>query len=94
MATRDLGLSNATALETDTYPMIRRERRDRESRDRLAHRVLAEFREMPCLRVTIAQAERLFGLREDVGARIIAALVDQGRLRRDEEGRYTTVPLS
>jgi hypothetical protein len=76
--------------ENDTGPAIRRlvERRDTASRDALVHRVLAEFHEMPCLRLTPAQAQRLFGLRSDVSARLIGDLVRIGRLRLDEDGRY------
>jgi hypothetical protein len=64
------------------------ERRERGAREALVQRVTAEFREMPCLRITAGQAERLFGLRADVSARIISTLVQQGLLRVDEEGRY------
>jgi hypothetical protein len=65
------------------------ERRDRASRELLLRRIAAEFREMPCLRVTAEQAERLFGLRSDISNRIIAGLVQQGFLRIDEDGKYT-----
>jgi hypothetical protein len=64
------------------------ERRDRASRELLLRRIAAEFREMPCLRVTAEQAERLFGLRSDISSRIIAGLVQQGFLRIDEDGKY------
>jgi hypothetical protein len=64
------------------------ERRDRAARDLLVQRVTAEFREMPCLRVTAEQAERLFGLRSDISGRIISELMEQGLLRLDEDGRY------
>ena len=77
------------AQESGRAPLRRRwERRDPEGRHRLVQRVLAEFREMPCLRLTPEQAERLFGLRADVSARIISGLLAQGLLRIDEEGRY------
>lgn len=68
------------------------ERRDWPTRERLVDRVLAEFREMPCLRLTPHQAERLFGLRPDVSARIIEHLVRDGHLRQDADGRYACVP--
>ena len=35
---------------------------------------------MPCLRLTPGQAQRLFGLRADVCARVLAGLVDEGTL--------------
>jgi hypothetical protein len=64
------------------------ERRDRASREAIVDRVVAEFREMPCLRLTPSQARRLFGLRPDVSARVIASLVTSGQLRLDEDGRF------
>lgn len=63
-------------------------RTDPKAREQLVQRVLAEFHEMPCLRLTPQQAQRLFGLREDVAARIIHALIAKGHLRQDEDGRY------
>jgi hypothetical protein len=64
------------------------ERRDIRSRETLVQRVLAEFREMPCLRLTAAQAQRLFGLRSDVSTRVIGDLVSKGQLRLGDDGRY------
>lgn len=66
------------------------ERRNRSSREQLVERILAEFREMPCLRLTRAQAQRLFGLRADVCERIIGKLMQDGLLRLDTDGRYAT----
>lgn len=73
-------------------PILHRrgERRDPASREGLIARVSAEFREMPCLRLTGPQAERLFGLRSDIGARVIGELVRCGVLRLDADGRYAT----
>ena len=68
------------------------ERRDEAARNLLVHRVVAEFREMPCLRLTPAQAQRLFGLRSDVSARIIGKLVEEGVLRLGPDGRYASGP--
>ena len=73
-------------------PVFRRrphERRNVTARQRLVHRVIAEYREMPCLRLTPAQARRLFGLRDDVCARILGELVRERVLRIDDAGRYT-----
>lgn len=64
------------------------ERRDHSARDELARRVLSEFREMPCLRLTPKQAQRLFGLRPDVSTRVIGELIRSGHLRKDADGRY------
>ena len=81
--------------ETSLVPCrYTRERRDYESRMLLEQRVLAEFREMPCMRLTAAQAERLFGLRADISQRVIETLIHDGRLRRDDEGRYAAAPLT
>jgi hypothetical protein len=63
------------------------ERRNNPVRDALMGRVYAEFAEMRCMRLTAAQARRLFGLRPDVAERILAALVRQGSRPRDGE-RY------
>ena len=85
--------SAGAVFHVETEPLIRRrrhERRDSAAREQLVERVAAEFREMPCLRLTPAQAERLFGLRTDISARVIGELVRQGILRMDEDGRYAT----
>lgn len=64
------------------------DRRDPASRHQLLSRVRAEFEEMPCLRLTHGQAQRLFGLRADVCDRVLAALVAERTLCRDLDGRY------
>lgn len=64
------------------------ERRNTASREHLLSRVRSEFREMPCLRLTAAQAQRLFGLRADVCARVLAALVREGTLVSGPDERY------
>lgn len=64
------------------------DRRDRASRDEVLRRVRAEFTEMPCLRLTGAQARRLFGLRADISERVMAALVGDGTLLQGPDGRY------
>jgi hypothetical protein len=47
----------------------------------VARRVLAEFDEMPGLRLTPRQAARLFGLDADVCRTVIAMLIDMAYLR-------------
>jgi hypothetical protein len=47
----------------------------------VARRVLAEFDEMPGLRLTPRQAARLFGLDPDVCRTVLAMLVDMAYLR-------------
>jgi len=67
------------------------ERRNVPAREGLVRRVAAEFREMPDLRLTTAEAGRLFDLRSDICKRLIDRLVRDGVLRLDGEGRYATV---
>ena len=65
-----------------------RDRRNSDTRSRLLHRVRAEFRDMPGLRLTCGQAQRLFGIRVDICERVLAALVEEGTLRRAPDNRY------
>jgi len=78
-----------TRLETypqgSAYPA---ERRNLTSRQALLHRIATEYEEMPGLCLTAAQAQRLFGLRADVCARVLHALVDAAILRQDVTGSY------
>jgi hypothetical protein len=64
------------------------DRRDPVSRTQLIGRVRAEFAEMPCLRLTRLQAQRLFGLRPDVCQRVLEALVKDRTLCCDADDRY------
>lgn len=75
----------------------------RRSRERLpdtlwhatVHRVRAEFQEMPCLRVSHAQAKVLFGLPERVCEWVLSRLESDGFLGRTPNGEYvrqTTTP--
>jgi hypothetical protein len=86
-----------SAGEKNTRPRVRTrfsERRDNASREQLLERVLAEFREMPCLRLTPAQAQRLFGLRADISSRVIETLIRAGHVRLDPDGRYAAIDVS
>jgi hypothetical protein len=65
----------------------RGDRRNQTVRDALVQRVHAEFAEMPGMRLTAAQARRLFALRPDVSDRILASLVQQRSIVCDGE-RY------
>jgi hypothetical protein len=65
-----------------------RDRRDKLSREALLQRVRGEFHEMPCLRLTRGQAQRLFGLRADICQRVLATLLRDGALTCDSDGRY------
>jgi DNA-binding IclR family transcriptional regulator len=68
--------------------LLKSDRRDHASRDRLLRRVREEFREMPCLRLTDRQSARLFGLSKPVCERILGTLVGEGMLWRGGDGRY------
>ena len=50
--------------------------------EHLTARVRAEFLEMPDLRLTLSEAQRLLGLEADVCARVVDILVDREFLRR------------
>jgi hypothetical protein len=66
----------------------RADRRSLPARDQLVTRVRGEFTEMPCLSLTLPQAMRLFGLREDICGRVLAALVTDGVLWKRDDDRY------
>ena len=51
-------------------------------------RVDSEYREMPGLRLTLAQAARLWGLQAPQCLALLGALVEQGRLAKTPEGLY------
>jgi hypothetical protein len=73
-------------MEQTRQPRI--DRRDRDARTQLLNRVRAEFREMPGLRLTCRQAQRLFGIPGDVCERVFAALVEDGTLTCGPDARY------
>jgi hypothetical protein len=54
----------------------------------LLRRVRAEFLEMPGLRLTSRQAQRLWGLEESACLRLLEFLVDAGFLYRPGHGMY------
>jgi hypothetical protein len=64
------------------------DRRNHASREQLLCRVRAEFVEMPCLRLTSAQARRLFGMRDDICDRVLATLIAERAICQDDDGRY------
>jgi hypothetical protein len=64
------------------------ERRNVVSRRELLQRITAEYDEMPGMLLTVPQAQRLFGLREDICLRVLSALVDSAVLRQDASGAY------
>jgi DNA-binding IclR family transcriptional regulator len=64
------------------------ERRDVPCRQALLQRLIGEFDEMPGLRLSLAQASRLFGLPEAAVLRILTNLTDKGTLQRNASGFY------
>jgi hypothetical protein len=54
----------------------------------VVQRVRGEFIEMPGLSLTLGQARRLFGLREDLCINILNALAAEGFIRQMHDGRY------
>jgi Fic family protein len=54
----------------------------------LLRRICGEFLEMPGLRLTCAQAQRLFGLSEVTCRRVLEALVEREFLVRSASGMY------
>lgn len=51
-------------------------------------RIQGEYLEMPGLRLTAAQAQRLWGLNSEMCASLLAALVDAKFLSRTRDGAY------
>ena len=72
-------------MDASTYLRVRPDRRDHASREQLLRRVRAEFSEMPCLRLTPAQARRLFGLRPDICDRVLDELVRERTIYKEGE---------
>lgn len=56
--------------------------------DEVLQRIQGEFVEMPGLRVTAAQARRLWSLERDVCEALLGALVDAKFLARTRDGAY------
>jgi predicted transcriptional regulator of viral defense system len=51
-------------------------------------RVQGEYREMPGLKLTEAQAQRLLGIDRDTCGVILSTLIERGFLRRTDNGLY------
>ena len=54
-------------------------------------RIDSEYREMPGLRLTLAQAARLWGLQAPQCRALLGALVERGILRETPDGLYCVV---
>ena len=57
----------------------------------LARRIRAEYAEMPGLSVTLAQAQRLWGVDELTCQRVLGTLIARGILRKTMKGCYVSV---
>jgi hypothetical protein len=56
--------------------------------DEVLQRIQGEYVEMPGLRLTAAQAQRLWGLERDVCTALLGALVDAKFLAQTRDGSY------
>jgi hypothetical protein len=56
--------------------------------DALFERIAAEYREMPGMCLTLAQAARLWAVDHATCTAVLDALVADGELRRGRDGRY------
>jgi hypothetical protein len=56
--------------------------------DQILRRIYAEYCEMPGLRLTLAQAERLFGIPRPVCATLLDTMVARELLRLRPDGTY------
>jgi hypothetical protein len=56
--------------------------------DALLRRICGEYREMPALRLTLAQAQRLWSLDRETCATALDVLVETRCLRKTPEGVY------
>ncbi len=56
--------------------------------DEVLQRIQGEYVEMPGLRLTAAQAQRLWGLERDVCDALLGALVDAKFLARTRDGAF------
>ena len=70
------------------YARPRPERRNQASRMALLRRVHAEFKQLPCLRLTAAQTQRLLNLRADICARVLQELTTARLVYLADDGRY------
>jgi hypothetical protein len=56
--------------------------------DQVLQRIQGEFVEMPGLRLTVAQAQRLWGLERDICDLLLGTLVDAKFLARTRDGAF------
>ena len=58
------------------------------SRDALLHIIRAEYREMPCLRLSASQFRRLWHLDDALCEHVTATLLAEGFLGQDQDRRF------
>ncbi len=87
-------LASLARVRTRPLSMVGPDRRNEASRQRLLGRVRGEFLEMRGLTLTLAQARRLFNLREDICTRVLSTLVSDGVLRQRTNGSFGLADLS
>ncbi|MGB2714216.1 MAG: hypothetical protein WBC51_08565 [Vicinamibacterales bacterium] len=75
-------------MDEIAYPRMHSDRRHAPSREALLRRIRAEFCEMPSLRLTCHQAQRLFALPCDICERVLVDLVRENTLTLGPDGRY------
>lgn len=61
------------------------------SNDSIRRRICGEYLEMPGLRLTCAQAERLWGLDHQTCRAILDTLIGDGFLQQRPDGRYSRI---
>ncbi|MBU22092.1 MAG: hypothetical protein CL476_03165 [Acidobacteria bacterium] len=69
-------------------------RRPQANFDALLQRIRTDYVETPGLRLTLAQAQRLWDLDRNACLVVLAALVDDHFLRREPDGRYVRAESS
>ena len=82
------GFLRASGAGPDVRLVRKADRRDVSARAALVARVTGEFHEIPGLCISLPQAQRLFGLREDICARILDGLVLDGTIGLTSAGLY------
>src|SRR3954451_2349114 len=83
------GAVTFVASGASPYPLARHDRRDYAPREGLVRRVHAEFQELPSLRLTAAQTQRLLNLRADICARVLQELTTAHLLTVGVDGRFS-----
>ena len=73
------------------FVRVRAERRSLAARQALADRIRSEFREMPGLSLTLAQASRFLGVSPEACTRIFSQLAQEGVVRCAPTGRFVGV---